>query len=343
MGNNRHQSAKAEARKWVCVLSASDVSEKQKAEFELWLKQAPGNAAAFARVEQIWRDTSLISSFGKDIEFLEYCKFLFARLIKWQSGILQSIFDTPLKGSVVTACLLAFIFFSGLVLLSPEQDVRGYSTEYAEHRTVSLPDGTNVYLGGRTQLQVGYSPDYRKVSLLDGEAFFEVSSDANRPFIVNVGGTEVLVTGTSFDVHKAGGVVRVGVLEGKVEVAHFHPSSGQKELRYLSENERVVASRGLPISTVMKVKGAKPGAWRSGRLSYTERPLYSLVADMNRYYAPGVELADQSLNELAITTSFRIQQIDQVMKALQASHPLTVQKLSDGRFIITAENSQYDL
>ena len=83
-----------------------------------------------------------------------------------------------------------------------------------------LADGTVVYLNSATRLKypVVFNGKERKV-YLSGEAYFEVMKDSERPFLVEVGGIEVKVYGTSFNISsRPNGDVRTILVHGKVSV-----------------------------------------------------------------------------------------------------------------------------
>lgn len=94
-----------------------------------------------------------------------------------------------------------------------------YLTAYSSdnNTVVTLPDGSKVYLNAdsRVKYPSEFSSDSRKI-ILTGEAFFEVTPDKKRPFIVSTGESVVKVLGTSFLVKNSENKVKVYVETGKV-------------------------------------------------------------------------------------------------------------------------------
>ena len=93
-----------------------------------------------------------------------------------------------------------------------------YRTAIGEHRIIVLQDGSQIDLGAASALDVSFSAGERRVRLLTGEAFFTVTKDAARPFVVAAENGEVKVLGTAFDVKIADGVA-VAVAHNAVQVS----------------------------------------------------------------------------------------------------------------------------
>ena len=99
---------------------------------------------------------------------------------------------------------------------------RVYATELGGHATVPLADGSKIELNTDTKLRAALAEEQRTVWLDRGEAYFEVSKDPNRPFVVMAGDRKVTVLGTKFSVRRDGDRVSVAVAEGKVRVDPVH-------------------------------------------------------------------------------------------------------------------------
>src|SRR5690606_33208159 len=103
--------------------------------------------------------------------------------------------------AVAVAALLA-VGLNHDRVTAPGTFVAQYSTPHGENRNFVLPDGTSVTLGADSVLSVHYRPDTRSLDLVSGEAFFKVTHDSNRPFVVQVGVARIEDLGTEFDVRR---------------------------------------------------------------------------------------------------------------------------------------------
>jgi transmembrane sensor len=179
---------------------------------------------------------------------------------------------------------------------------------------VTLPDGSQVNLGGRSKLSVDFTRNARDVRLESGEAFFAVQKDATRPFRVHVLDGVVTAVGTAFDVRTTNDRVLVAVAEGTVQVngsgptlprgaeASFAPPDpGARPVTRLRRGEAVdfvnrPENHTLEAAVVTHVDPAEPARWRDGWLVYRDEPLRNVLADIGRYTDRNIIIA-QSLSE----------------------------------------------
>lgn len=244
-------------------------------------------------------------------------------------------FPAPLWAGA--AAVLAVVVLAGgwsYSALSPD-----YETRIAQVRQLTLADGTSVTLGARSAMDVHFTRDERTVRLSGGEAFFTVTSDAARPFIVQAGDKEVRVVGTRFNVNYDGQRVHVGVEEGIVDVmqpapARTFPVTGEgrapADVVRLVAGQQLVAQNARALGAVQSLAGARPGGWRSGRLDYQDALLADIVADARRYYPHDIIIASPSLAGERLTTSFRTSQVREMLDSLPRILPVTVRHTANG-------------
>ncbi|WP_054530734.1 FecR domain-containing protein [Erythrobacter sp. SG61-1L] len=227
------------------------------------------------------------------------------------------------------ACMMAIAVFGGAWMLRPATP--DFETRVAEIRDIPLKDGSLVTLGGHSALDVDFSHGERTVQLTRGEAFFSVSPDKNRPFVVLVGGQRIRVVGTKFNVNFDGDHVAVSVKEGVVQVAPdpvgSKPSAGSVVTLVAGQKLR---AGGTARSLPEQLGGSEPGAWRSGHLDYHDTSLGEIIADARRYYPHPITITSASLAGERLTTSFSTSQVDQMLDTLPGILPVSVERMPDG-------------
>lgn len=214
------------------------------------------------------------------------------------------------------------------------------STAIAQTRVLTLADGSRVTLGPSSRIATAIDGKQRRVTLLAGEAFFEVAHDRSRPFWVEAGDARIQVVGTKFDVSRAGGRVQVSVLEGVVKVHEPAPVFAKSAVRVLRASQ-MVETADAPTSVFsaappapIAVDPVPAGDWRGGRLTYIDARLGDVVADLNRYYAPGVRLADPSLADMRVAIGLRPSEMDAFVEGLPLIAPVRVSRGVDGAVVI---------
>lgn len=156
----------------------------------------------------------------------------------------------------------------------------------------TLPDGTNVRLNSDTRLI--YDPESfmadgkRRVSI-EGEAFFDVTKDAEHPFVVKLTDMEVEVLGTSFDVrnYSFSSKEEVVLLTGKVKVE----SKGIGEPVTIYPDQRLVFNRANGDCDVQQTAAINYCRWIEPRLKLENEPLGDLLITLSRKYNLELEIA----------------------------------------------------
>src|SRR5690625_7284292 len=95
--------------------------------------------------------------------------------------------------------------------------MKQYVTSEEEQRIITLSDGSVVRLNRNSRLQLQNEPGHSRKAWLEGEAYFDIQTDPERPFTISSGDALVEVLGTSFNV-KGGEKVLVAVVEGVVSL-----------------------------------------------------------------------------------------------------------------------------
>jgi transmembrane sensor len=287
--------------------------------FREWLEADPRHRQAYARVEQA----------AAAVEELKRAGALGAA----PRRRFPLVWVAPTLALAAAASALFVVFGP---LQAPQAR---YATDIAQLETHTLPDGSLVTLGPLSRMEVRFSERGRRVVLTSGQAFFDVTRDAARPFSVEAGDARVVVHGTQFDVRRGNGVVRVAVARGAVEVDASAPLGEHASARLRAgdqaEAPEHVAMLSRPHAIALsQVSPGSAGAWRQGHLSYIEAPLSELVADLNRYYAPGIRLADPSLGDFKLTASFRVDDLHTFLDTLPDAAPVTLTRAANGEIVI---------
>ena len=163
----------------------------------------------------------------------------------------------------------------------------------------------------------------RRIQQLQGEVFFDVAKDSQRPFLVESGNAHVRVTGTQFSVNRRTGSVRVGVLEGRVEVSSFRKNIDQDgdvgtgRPAMLTAGEKVVANRTGELSAVSAISSEEIIGWQAGRLVYRNEALVDIVEDINRYSDDVIYIVDAKIKPLKVTMSLSLDELDNMPNVIE--------------------------
>lgn len=200
------------------------------------------------------------------------------------------------------------------------------ATTAHEKKNIILPDGSQVSLNQNSHIRYAgnFNGNERSI-LLEGEAFFEVSQQADKPFIVNAGNTRTQVLGTSFHIRddKAGNV-SVSVVTGKVAFS----ATGNKKKLVLTQGNQGIAT---PDKHVQESKITDPNfmAWKENKLIFRDTPLSQVIKNLEEYFNIDIEVMDDTLLSYTYTGTFDQPKLEEVLEVVSESTALNWKKIQD--------------
>jgi transmembrane sensor len=196
-------------------------------------------------------------------------------------------------------------------------------TGVGQRQTRLLRDGTRVVLNTDTRVEVNYDQHLRRVRLIRGEAWFNVSKHPTWPFIVSVGNQEVRALGTSFIVRRDAHDLSVTLVDGQVSVTPGarNEDAPMQAPQILAPGQRLVISRHLKAA-VDRPDLSRVTAWERGQVEFAETPLEDAVTEMNRYTTARITVPDAEVAQLRIGGVFHAGDSDEFVKVVTAAFGL---------------------
>ena len=168
--------------------------------------------------------------------------------------------------------------------------------------TLVLADGTTVYLNAESELRYPkqFKGENRKVILV-GEAYFDVYHNEQQPFLVEAGGMEVRVLGTSFGVraYPEEENVLTTLVQGKVNV------EADGRVVRLQPGEQADYDKADKLLTTAKVDVNLFVGWKDGRLIFDNAPLEVILSELGRWYSFDVFYANENLKQIPYSLNVR--------------------------------------
>lgn len=230
-------------------------------------------------------------------------------------------------GKAAKASLLSLLVAGSLWWLDPAWHTEQVRVAVGAQRELVLADGSQVLLDSGSRLQIERHLRSRQLELLEGQARFTVVH-VDAPFIVHSQGVRVRDIGTVFDVRSDVRGVRVGVLEGAVEVGIGHGT-----VQPLRAGQQLLAAAG-ELGEVQAVASGAMEAWRSSVLRFDGTPLRDAIVDLQRYSEVPLQLADERTRGLRLSGEFDSRQVRALLEQLPAVLPVTVVRAADGGLVI---------
>jgi transmembrane sensor len=203
--------------------------------------------------------------------------------------------------------------------------VQTFHTAIGEIQEVVLKDGSLMKLNTNTMATTKFSRDQRLVELSDGEAFFDVVRDENRPFLVRALGGEARVLGTAFNVRNRRGKVSVDVARGRVQVWKLgRRESGTNGAVVLKANQGVSYKEWGNLGELRTSCTEEVLAWQQDKLVFHSEPLSDVLKQLEDYYPVRLKLADSSLGGECLTGTFENRSLEEILGSIQIAFNLKV-------------------
>lgn len=325
-----------EAADWLVLLNESQATADEYEEWQRWLNADPRHARAFHALEGTWRISrqAAIALHSRDEP----------KLTRYRP-------DEPVSTWVrrrhnirrrrVWAAAAAILILAGSAGVWWSRQPAIIQTAIAEQRNEWLPDGSRITVGPLTRVSYRYNAATRSLRLDTGQAFFEVTKDADRPFVVDTRRGRIVAVGTSFSVDVASDRLNVTVAEGTVQIenAELPEKPGGSAVAHpimVSAGFRYIAARN-GTSVTMLPSATPDVSWRDGRLVYYGDPLSAVITDLNRYAVDHIELADQAVGDLQYTGTVFVfpESVNDWLVSLPSIFPVRVERREHSWLILS--------
>lgn len=261
----------------------------------------------------------------------------------WNSEKSQSALSGKKKGVSLRTIAFEFLKIASVLLIgalltyfllekeSLSGQLQTVHVPSGQRTELILNDGTKVWLNSGTTVTfpAQFSRHSREVTL-NGEAYFKVAKDDNKPFIVQTEHHNVQVLGTEFNIiaYHGKNFMETALLEGSVEIS----SNSDNNTYLLSKNETLSFRDGKFIKG--NINDFNYFKWREGLICFEKENLVSLFAKLELYYDIRIINKNKSLMEGAYTGKFRIRDgIEHVLRVLQLKHQFKYTKDDDTNVI----------
>jgi transmembrane sensor len=291
-----------EASEWVQRLNESHQEDVQAStdQWMQWCKSDPLNLPAFEQMQRVWNAFSDIGD-ANDLA------------LKPLNSPKHRIGLIALAASIVLAVGV------GAWLVSAYSDVQEFATPLGKQRSITLSDGSHLDLAPDSRVSTHFTLTRRDIQLERGQAFFEVTHGAIRPFIVHAGALTVTAIGTAFDVRIGPSGTVVTVSEGRVGVSGVDESGPLRA----SVGERVIFSKSAHQLSMAAVDPKAAESWRAGTLQFAGESLQEVAAEVGRYSTTRIVVAP-ALQQTRFTGTVMPNEVHEWLKALEQIYAVTV-------------------
>ena len=301
-----------------------EATEEERLMVEAWINNNATNKKQYEDFETIWQESKQLAAISTVDESIEWQKFKERINQPKQTAIVKKM--NPVTWWRVAALFVIIIGASylGYKLLNekPVQNIVVASGQATISDT--LPDGSMVTLNKNSEIHYpsAFKGETRSISL-KGEAFFNVTPNKKKPFLINVNDITVRVVGTSFNVRSINGVTEVIVETGIVQVIR---NNKMVELR---PNEKTKIMQQDSVLVKDKVQDKLYNYYRSKQFVCDNTPLWKFVEVLNEAYGANIIIENPKLRGLPLTTQFENESLDRILDVIQETFDIAYIKQKD--------------
>jgi ferric-dicitrate binding protein FerR (iron transport regulator) len=193
-------------------------------------------------------------------------------------------------------------------------------TSPGEKSIITLSDGSKVTLNADSKLK--YPDKFNNTSrevYLEGEAYFEVHHNSNRPFIVHSENLSTTVLGTKFDIsaYPEKKTIAVSLLEGKVKVSREEKGK-DNEIVVLKPKEELLYDKENNVSSFEQFDSLEAVGWKDNIYKFENEPLGEVLSQLERAFGVKFKLDDQSVLLQKITIKFEKKSLQTVVDVIKS-------------------------
>ena len=304
---------------------SGEASQSEKDELTRWIGESPANKRIFEENQRIWAKSQTYfaaSEISSDREKIK--DKIIQQLSKPTKKVSLSTWIYRVAAILALPVMLGIGWYLGSTEISSETQMCEVTAPKGQISKCVLADGTEVWLnaGSTLKYDAALKGNLREVNL-DGEAYFKVSKNEHKPFVVTTGHAQIKVLGTIFNLKAYSGENKVETTleEGSVEFTLNGSATKPLELK---PGEQVVYNISEKKITVGRVETYLHTAWKDGKFVFKDADLQTIIQELEKLYDVRIHLENDSLLKLHFRGMFEYEQ--NIFSALETLEQTTNMK-----------------
>ncbi|MEA3504165.1 MAG: FecR domain-containing protein [Bacteroidota bacterium] len=311
-----NEDLKIEMEEKIIKYIVGELNSKESALVEGWISESDDNFELYRQYYDVWVATLYPKAekvFDAD-----------AAWDKFNSGIEEKrarmLWKQRLVRFISSSAAIFIIAIGMMQLFKAKPELKHFNAQ--QKAEIEFNDGSIAYVNKNSEINYPekFFGDTREISIF-GEAFFNVQSNKEKPFIVTAGDFRVKVLGTKFNVKNVGaGSYEVFVESGKVSVYHKNTPENNKLL--LPGQMALLSVEGI----VYRNSSSNYLSWKTDELVFDNVLLKDVVSDIETYYGVSILVTEQETERLRLTAHFENKTLDEVLDVITLIFDLEKEK-----------------
>jgi len=301
-----------------------EATDEERMLVESWINSNDANKKQYDDLKLIWEESMNVAAVSAVDENVAWQRFKTRIHQPKAPALVKRMNSVPWWRIAALFFIVIGAGYLGYKLLS-EKPV--HNLVVASHQTTvtdTLPDGSIITLNKNSE--VDYPSRFKsntRTIALKGEAFFNVTPDKKKPFIIQVNDINIRVVGTSFNVRSLNGVTEVIVETGVVQVIR------NNKILELRPNEKTRITDRDSVLMKDKVQDKLYNYYRSKQFVCDNTPLWKFVDVLNEAYDVNIVIENPKLRSLPLTAPFDNESLDRILEVIHETFDIAIIKEKD--------------
>jgi transmembrane sensor len=210
-----------------------------------------------------------------------------------------------------------------------------------EHRYIELEDGTKVWLNSESRLT--YSKNLKTEAtrevFLEGEAYFDVAENKDKPFIVNTAEIAIKVLGTAFNVksYPADEIVETTLVRGKITLESKQENRGHAPVILIPNEQAVFIKDSKKIVLENNVAADDFTDWKDGWIVFDDKPFSYIKETLERWYNVTIQVEDETSLSCTFTAKFKDKTLQEVLEIFKNTESSIDYKIDGDQVHVTGK------
>lgn len=312
-----------EALDWIVRLKTGEPTRADIDALQRWRDQSPAHEEAFRAAARLWRHAGIAAQEIADerdtapvVAVIAHRPRAFAR--------------RAFLGGAVAAAAAGFMIARPPFGLWPslEELSADYRTGKGEQRKVNVSSDVSLELNTQTSVALRSTQNQTRIELISGEASVAAKLPSSKPLVMLAADGRITATQADFNARCLDGVVSVVCLDGVVDV-----EQAGRSVRLRKAEQVSYSSTGIAVSLPVDVEQVV--AWQTGVLIFRDRPLTSVVDEVNRYRSGKIIIMNGDLKQRVVNGTFQIDKLDNFVAQVQQLFGASARSLPGGIVLLS--------
>lgn len=318
-------------------------TEKETQELLVWLESSDENKQQFADLKNAWAIANMAGIEADEqvpTQYFEKQRRQFDQINRSKSLAPSNTIKRMYGFKRVAAIIILTMGLTTLINYilwhwpKPQQAYHQLVVPSGQQAQLTLPDGSTIWLNSKSKLLYpGTFSNKKREVILEGEGYFQVKHQENRPFIVKTASLNVKVLGTSFNVaaYNDDKDVKLTLVNGSISILD---KANDKELAKLKPNEQAIYSKSHKKLTIETVDIEFYTSWKEGRFKFRRMSFEEIAKRLSRNFNMEFIFKNSEMKNATYTGSFyNYEPVNRILQIMQKSSPFEFEIKNNQVFI----------